>query len=108
VLAAMENEGIRLDIDVLRITSAQLDGDIKIIEKEILDLAGIPFNIASPKQLGDVLFDHLKIDEKAKKTKTGQYATGEEVLAKLQNTIIPIKKKIRLCQEQNYQNYSKA
>jgi DNA polymerase-1 len=85
VLAAMENEGIRLDIDVLRITSAQLDGDIKIIEKEILDLAGIPFNIASPKQLGDVLFDHLKIDEKAKKTKTGQYATGEEVLAKLVN-----------------------
>jgi DNA polymerase-1 len=85
VLAAMENEGIRLDIDVLRITSSQLDGDIKIIEKEILDLAGIPFNIASPKQLGDVLFDHLKIDEKAKKTKTGQYATGEEVLAKLVN-----------------------
>lgn len=85
VLAAMENEGIRLDTDVLRMTSSQLDGDIKIIEKEILDLAGIPFNIASPKQLGDVLFDHLKIDEKAKKTKTGQYATGEEVLAKLVN-----------------------
>ena len=57
----------------------------KEIEKEIYDLAGVKFNIASPKQLGQVLFEKLKLVEKPKKTKTGQYATGEEILAGLAN-----------------------
>jgi len=85
VLAAMEREGVSLDVDSLKILSEGLEKDIAVFEKDILELAGVPFNIASPKQLGDVLFEVLKIDEKAKKTKTGQYATGEEVLIKLVN-----------------------
>lgn len=83
VLVDMETEGVAVDKEVLKIFSKELETELKRIEKEIYDCCGIEFNIASPKQLGDVFFEHLKIDEKAKKTRTGQYATGEEVLAKL-------------------------
>jgi DNA polymerase-1 len=84
VLASMEKEGIRLDIDFLKSLSAALDKDIKELEIHIYETAGHSFNLASPKQLGEVLFDKLKIGgTKQKKTKTGQYATGEEVLSYL-------------------------
>jgi DNA polymerase-1 len=83
VLAEMEREGVRLDTDSLKDISKGLGGDIADLEKEIYQQAGQTFNIASPKQLGDILFDTLKLDEKAKKTKTGQYATGEEILSRL-------------------------
>jgi DNA polymerase-1 len=86
VLAAMETEGIRLDVDFLKSLSQELDNDIKTLEAQIYEIAGEKFNLASPKQLGDVLFDKLKIGgAKQKKTKTGQYATGEEVLSYLAN-----------------------
>lgn len=85
VLSDMEEQGVKIDIDALKILSKELEIEIEKLDKEIIELAGTQFNIASPKQLGDVLFDVLKIDEKAKKTKTGQYATGEEVLAKLEH-----------------------
>jgi DNA polymerase-1 len=83
VLCDMEREGIRIDKDFLNEYSQQLGSELQMLEKRIIELAGVPFNIASPKQLGEVLFDHLKLDPKAKKTKTGQYQTGEEVLEKL-------------------------
>ena len=84
VLADMEKEGIRLDTDFLKSLSHDLDNDIKRHEAAIYAVAGEDFNLASPKQLGDVLFDKLKIGgAKQKKTKTGQYATGEEVLSYL-------------------------
>jgi DNA polymerase-1 len=86
VLADMEKEGIKLDTDFLKSLSHDLDSDIKKLEATIYEIAGEQFNIASPKQLGDVLFDKLKIGgAKQKKTKTGQYATGEEVLSYLAN-----------------------
>ena len=84
VLADIEREGIRLDVDNLRDFSAQLQGDIVNVEKEIQDLAGTKFNVSSPKQVGEILFDYLKIIDKPKKTKTGQYATGEDVLSKIE------------------------
>ncbi|MFL5730661.1 MAG: DNA polymerase I [Cytophagaceae bacterium] len=83
VLADVECAGVRVDTEALKEFSKELEVDIREIEKKIYEEAGVQFNIASPKQLGDVLFDKLKIDPKAKKTKTGQYATGEEVLSKL-------------------------
>ncbi len=83
VLAAMEAEGIRLDKDALKEISKELTKDILIVDTEIQALAGTPFNISSPKQVGEILFEVLKIVEKPKKTKTGQYATGEDVLSKL-------------------------
>ena len=85
VLADMEREGINLDVNTLKDISAQLQGDIINVEKEIYEHAGFKFNISSPKQVGDVLFEVLKISDKAKKTKTGQYATGEDVLLKLEH-----------------------
>lgn len=86
VLADMEKEGIRLDTDFLKSLSHDLDNDIKKLEAAIYEIAGENFNLASPKQLGDILFDKLKIGAaKQKKTKTGQYATGEEVLSNLAN-----------------------
>ena len=85
VLAKMEREGINLDQGSLQIFSKELESSVKEIQDEIFDVAGTVFNISSPKQLGEVLFDHLKIDDKAKKTKTGQYSTSEEVLSKLKN-----------------------
>ena len=83
VLSRMEANGVKIDTRNLQQISEEFGGEIRKIEEEIYTLAGTPFNIASPKQLGEILFERLKIDEKAKKTKTGQYATGEEVLQKL-------------------------
>ena len=83
VLAAMEREGIAIDTETLKKYSTQLATEISIIELEIQNLAGTPFNISSPKQVGDILFEVLKISAKPKKTKTGQYATGEDILQKL-------------------------
>jgi len=85
VLAAMEAEGVKVDINVLNNYSAELFIEIQQTEKEIFELAGTTFNIASPKQLGEVLFEHLKIVDNPKHTKTKQYSTGEEVLQKLIN-----------------------
>jgi len=83
VLADMEAEGIALDKTALNELSVGLKKDIAVVEAEIQQLAGTSFNVSSPKQVGEVLFEVLKIVDKPKKTKTGQYATGEEVLAKL-------------------------
>ncbi len=83
VLAAMEAEGINLDTAALAAFSIELKEELIKVQDEIYKQAGTTFNIASPKQLGEILFDHLKISEKAKKTKTGQYATGEDILEKL-------------------------
>jgi DNA polymerase-1 len=83
VLLRMERRGIRLDTGALREFSSLLESDLKIKEKEIFESAGQEFNISSPRQLGEILFEKLQLDPKAKKTKTGQYATGEEVLARL-------------------------
>ena len=84
VLADMETEGIRLDVDFLKTLSIDLDSDIQNLEAKIHETAGETFNIGSPKQLGEILFDKLQIGgAKQKKTKTGQYATGEEVLSLL-------------------------
>jgi len=84
VLAYMEQEGINLDTDYLKELSGELGTDIKALELRIYETAGQSFNLGSPKQLGEILFDKLKIGgNKIKKTKTGQYATGEEVLSYL-------------------------
>jgi DNA polymerase-1 len=83
VLADMEAEGVRINKPFLNEYSKELESEISQLEKRIIELAGVPFNIASPKQLGEVLFDLLKLDPKAKKTKTGQYQTGEDVLLAL-------------------------
>ena len=84
VLASMENEGINLDVPFLKSLSKELGDDITQLESRIYEIAGEKFNLASPKQLGDILFDKLKIGgAKQKKTKTGQYATGEEILSYL-------------------------
>ena len=83
VLSRMEANGVRIDTENLQQISEAFGVEIHKIEEEIYKAAGMPFNIASPKQLGEVLFERLRIDEKAKKTKTGQYATGEDVLQKL-------------------------
>ena len=85
VLADMEFEGVRIDTESLAEMSLLLEKESKEIENKVYELAGVRFNLASPKQLGDVLFEKLKLDPKAKKTKTGQYATGEEILSKLAN-----------------------
>ncbi|GHB30880.1 DNA polymerase I [Mongoliitalea lutea] len=83
VLTEMEFEGVKIDTESLAELSETLEEESKAIEKRVFELAGVTFNLASPKQLGDVLFEKLNLDPKAKKTKTGQYATGEEVLSKL-------------------------
>ena len=83
VLADMELEGINLDKDFLRSLSDQLDSDIKDLETKIYSEAGEEFNIASPKQLGEILFEKLKLVDKPKKTRTGQYSTAEDVLSYL-------------------------
>ena len=85
VLAYMERNGARIDTDALKETSSLFGKRLADIEEEIYKLAGEPFNIASPKQVGDILFGKLKIIDKPKKTKTGQYVTSEEVLTQLQN-----------------------
>lgn len=83
VLADMEVGGVRIDTGALKETSAMLTERMNAIEKEIYQLAGEEFNIASPKQVGEILFGKMKIVEKPKKTKTGQYVTSEEVLQQL-------------------------
>ena len=83
VLAEMEMNGVTIDTQSLADTSDVLTKRMEEVEKEIYELAGAPFNIASPRQVGEVLFDKLQIVEKAKKTKTGQYVTNEEVLQSL-------------------------
>ena len=83
VLADMEREGVRIDSDMLAAYSKEIETEVIQIEKDIYAIAGVTFNIASPKQLGEVLFDKLELDAKAKKTKTGQYKTDEEVLNNL-------------------------
>jgi len=83
VLAHMEYEGVNIDEETLKWMSEALKKDSAAVQKEIFEMAGAEFNIASPKQLGEILFDKMKLLAKAKKTKTGQYATGEEVLLKL-------------------------
>ncbi len=83
VLAKMEFEGIKVDTGFLHEYSKELEHDAKQSEESVYRQAGIRFNLSSPKQLGEVLFEKLKLDPKAKKTKTGQYATGEDVLLKL-------------------------
>ena len=85
VLAEMEMNGVCLDTESLAETSKQFNARMLDLERRIYELAGQQFNIASPKQVGDILFDKLKIVEKAKKTKTGQYVTSEEVLQQLRN-----------------------
>lgn len=84
VLASMEAEGVNLDINTLKAFSSDLEKDVEKVEKEIYAFTDEDFNIASPKQLGVILFEKLKITEKPKKTKTGQYSTGEEILVKLE------------------------
>ncbi len=85
VLANMEAEGVKLDTKALKEFSSKLAVEIEKIQQEIYEMAGVEFNIASPKQLGEVLFDRLHISSKPKKTKTGQYSTGEDVLVKLKH-----------------------
>lgn len=85
VLVDMEYEGVGIDVGFLQDYSKELEREIKIAEDSVYKQAGIVFNLASPKQLGEILFEKMKLDDKAKKTKTGQYATGEDVLAKLRN-----------------------
>lgn len=86
VLAAMELEGINLDVPFLQSMSVEMAAESNALEQKIYETAGEKFNLASPKQLGDILFDKLQIGgAKQKKTKTGQYATGEEVLSYLAN-----------------------
>ena len=90
VLADMEFEGVKVDMDFLNEYSRQLDNEAKRSEELVYEQAGVRFNLSSPKQLGEVLFDKLQLDPRARKTKTGQYATGEDVLLKLahQNSIV--------------------
>lgn len=83
VLADIEKEGVRIDMDTLKAYSTELEKEIIKSEQSVYEKAGIKFNLASPKQLGEVLFDKLQLDPKAKKTKTGQYQTGEDVLTAL-------------------------
>ena len=93
VLANIEREGINIDVPALKEFSVQLQNDIAIVEAEIQSFAGTKFNVSSPKQVGEILFEYLKIIDKPKKTKTGQYATGEDVLSKLES-LHPIVAKI--------------
>lgn len=90
VLADMEYEGVKVDTEFLKHYSLELEKEAKEAEENVYRQAGVRFNLASPKQLGEVLFEKLQLDPKAKKTKTGQYATGEDVLLKLshQNKIV--------------------
>ncbi|MGI4020663.1 MAG: DNA polymerase I [Janthinobacterium lividum] len=83
VLAGMEFEGVKINQETLKESSLHLESDLIQLEKTVHEKAGLTFNIASPKQLGEVLFEKLMLDPKAKKTKTGQYQTGEDVLLAL-------------------------
>ncbi|GAB3419041.1 DNA polymerase I [Niabella aquatica] len=94
VLTNMEFEGIRIDEEFLKSYSKELEKGAVEAEKKVFEIAGVRFNLASPKQLGEVLFDKLKLDPSAKKTKTGQYQTGEDVLQKLAAKGHPIAEEI--------------
>lgn len=83
VLMEMEYEGIKVDVDFLNSYSKELEREARLSEESVYQQAGLRFNLASPRQLGEVLFEKLQLDPKARKTKTGQYATGEDVLMKL-------------------------
>ncbi|MEM9340303.1 MAG: DNA polymerase I, partial [Bacteroidota bacterium] len=83
VLADIEYEGVKINTDALAAMSTELDEESRKAQSLIFEIAGVEFNIGSPKQLGEVLFERLKLVEKPKKTKTGQYATGEDILSKL-------------------------
>ena len=83
VLSTMEMEGIKIDIDALADFSKELDQKIVELNDNVQQLAGTPFNLSSPKQLGQILFEHMKLVDKPKKTKTGQYSTSEDTLLKL-------------------------
>ena len=85
VLSSIEREGVNLDIPFLKEMSKVLEVDSKAVQQKIYEAAGQEFNIASPKHLGEILFEKLKLDPKAKKTKTGQYMTGEEILSKMES-----------------------
>jgi len=85
ILSAMEMEGIKIDVEALADFSKELEGKIVQLNDNVQELAGTPFNLASPKQLGQILFEHLKLVDKPKKTKTGQYSTSEETLLKLKS-----------------------
>ena len=85
VLATMEHTGVRIDSEALRQSSVILTDEMLKLEKEIHEIAGYEFNVSSPMQVGEILFDRLKLDDKAKKTKTGQYSTSEDILEKLQS-----------------------
>lgn len=80
VLREMEQAGVRIDVDMLKQAEIQLNDELQVLEQQIYTAAETTFNINSPKQVGEVLFDQLKLDTKAKKSKTGQYSTSEEVL----------------------------
>ncbi len=84
ILSIMELEGIKIDVDALADFSQKLEGRIVTLNDTVQELAGTPFNLSSPKQLGQILFEHMKLVDKPKKTKTGQYSTSEETLLKLQ------------------------
>lgn len=83
VLAEMELTGVRIDVNALNDAAEAMERKIKEIESEIYELAGEEFNVGSPSKVGEILFDKLKLDEKAKKTKTGQYSTSEDILEKI-------------------------
>lgn len=85
VLVEMEVNGVRLDTDALQKTSKKLTNRLIALEETIHKIAGINFNVSSPKQVGEILFDRMKLDDKAKKTKSGQYVTSEEVMLKYKN-----------------------
>lgn len=85
VLAIMERTGVRIDSEALRQSSEILTEEMLKLEKEIHSIAGFEFNVSSPMQVGEVLFDRLKLDDKAKKTKTGQYSTSEDILEKIRS-----------------------
>ncbi|MEI6751676.1 MAG: DNA polymerase I [Paludibacter sp.] len=85
VLAIMERTGVRIDSEALRQSSEILTEEMIALEKEIHSIAGYEFNVSSPAQVGEILFDRLKLDDKAKKTKTGQYSTAEDVLEKIRS-----------------------
>lgn len=83
VLAEMEIQGVRLDVDALNEAASELEKRLNVLEQEIYELAGEEFNVGSPSKVGEILFDKLQLDPKAKKTKTGQYSTSEDVLEKV-------------------------
>jgi DNA polymerase-1 len=104
VLVAMEMEGVKIDVETLKEMSVSLARKMQKLEQEIYSMAGQQFNIASPRQVGSVLFDELKITDKGKKTKTGQYATGEDVLEKLRGTHVIVDKILEYRELQKLKN----